>query len=250
MLSFIYSVLVPCFKSLNNTKLNSLSKAIACVALGLRTSHLLDITLLDLNQAKFLLKHLRKHPSCRSLVLLQFKNSFTFIGHRTRLQDHLSVADKLIYIAVQGTEPVKLNVPPQLIYWLDQLNPFLSKPNQTVFYSDIVPTCMVSIIGWALEYPIVYTTHLPTDQPQDELDEWETRTNCLGARQLQLVQLWLADHMLLSYSYPIISDLDNLLDLQAKVNHRLTSLKNTPHWLNGVCCELKREQIKLDRFAL
>ncbi|GAA5801553.1 hypothetical protein HPULCUR_007001 [Helicostylum pulchrum] len=227
MLSFIYSVLVPCFKSLNNTKLNSLSKAIACVALGLRTSHLLDITLLDLNQAKFLLKHLRK----------------------VKLQDHLSVADKLIYIAVQGTEPVKLNVPPQLIYWLDQLNPFLSKPNQTVFYSDIVPTCMVSIIGWALEYPIVYTTHLPTDQPQDELDEWETRTNCLGARQLQLVQLWLADHMLLSYSYPIISDLDNLLDLQAKVNHRLTSLKNT-HWLNGVCCELKREQIKLDRFAL
>lgn len=119
-----------------------------------------------------------------------------------------------------------------------------------MFYSDIVPTCMVSMIGWALEYPIVYTTHVPTDQPQDQLDEWETRTNCLGARQLQLVQLWLADHMLLSYSYPIISDLDNLLDVQAKVNHRLTRLKNTPDWLNGVYCEVKREQIKLDRFAL
>lgn len=109
---------------------------------------------------------------------------------------------------------------------------------------------MVSLIGWLLEYPIIYTTHLASDQPTSQLDEWEQRTNCLGGRYLSLVQLWLSDHMLLSYSYPIMEEfVHQPQSLQDQVNKRIQELNQQPTWLVSDCT-LHTQRIKLDRFAL
>jgi hypothetical protein len=143
----------------------------------------------------------------------------------------------------------------QLITWSEnKLLPFASS-QETVFYAEIIPTCMVAITGWLLEYPIIYTTHLSEDDPMDELDEWEERKNCLGGNQiLQLIQVWLLDHMLLSFSYPCSSDINEkelTAKLKRKIDQRLDDLKMKPDWLiHCSCCEIRREQIKLDRFAL
>lgn len=147
----------------------------------------------------------------------------------------------------------------QLIAWLEnKLLPFISTPQDITFYSDIVPTCMVSLTGWLLEYPIIYTTHLSNDDAMDELDEWEERKNCLGGNQLlQLIQVWLGEHMLLSFSYPatlseVVKPEEKELKLKLKINQRLEDVKNVPDWLKDChsCCEIKKDQIKLDRFAL
>lgn len=133
--------------------------------------------------------------------------------------------------------------------------PFIST-EETYFYSSILPTCMVSITGWILEYPIIYTTHVLSDKPTDELDEWEQRTNCLGNQVLQLVEYWLplTDHMLLSYSCPsnsMTTNEDHLMqELKLKINQRIGELNPTPDWLKNTNCEIRKEQIKLDRFAL
>jgi hypothetical protein len=110
---------------------------------------------------------------------------------------------------------------------------------------------MVSITGYLLEYPIIYTTHLATDEPNDELDEWEQRTNCLSI--VHLIQVYLADYMLYSFSLPVnLIDYNNSDDelLKLKINHRLDDLDNKINWLKDIRCEIRREQIKLDRFAL
>lgn len=256
MLSILFSILKPLFKSLNNTKLVTLSKAIACVALGLRVCHLVDIAHLDLKKAESLLTQLRKH--CRSLVLIQFKDRYTFIGNRMRLKQYIDETLKdpqsLVYVAVDGKEPVKTNDPPkQLIAWLQyKLQPFILAPQQPTFYSDILPTCMVAMTGWALEYPVIYTTHEISDKFDDELDEWEQRPNCLGDQPLQLVEYYLGDHMLLSYSYPmtVIDNNEFVFRLKDKVDQRLEDLNTKPDWLRDIHCTISREQIKLDRFAL
>lgn len=111
---------------------------------------------------------------------------------------------------------------------------------------------MVAMTGWALEYPVIYTTHAISDKFDDELDEWEQRPNCLGNQPLQLVEYYLADHLLLSYSYPmnVIDNNEFIFQLKAKVDQRLDDLTTKPDWLLDIHCEIKREQIKLDRFAL
>ncbi|CAO3703406.1 unnamed protein product [Rhizopus stolonifer] len=215
--------------------------------MGLRASHLIDITSLDLDQAKDLLSKLRKNSTQgQSLILLQFKDCFSFLCNKTLLRQHILStlsANSLVFIAVQGREPVKTEMPAQLIYWLqEKLLPFLSTA-EAVFYSAVIPKCMVAITGWALEYPIIYTTHEISDGPEDELDEWEVRTNCLGNRCLEVIQCWIADHMLLSFSYPLclIDSGEKITrDLELKMNKRLVKEK----------CQIKKVQVMLDRFAI
>ena len=146
-----------------------------------------------------------------------------------------------------------MSPPRQLIAWLEnKLVPFVSS-RDAVLYTPILPTCMVAITGWALDYPIIYTTHLDTDTWDDAFDEWEVRTNCLSNQPLYLVELYLSDHMLLSYSCPVSMTTNmETIATQSKqiVNDRLDSLHAKPDWLKGISCELRREQIKLDRFAL
>lgn len=118
---------------------------------------------------------------------------------------------------------------------------------KTVVYSPIVPPFMVALTGWALEYPVIYTTHLITDDPEKELDEWEPRPNCLGSQVLNLVQVWLGDHMLLSFSFPLVSLSQQVseniqINLENKLNMRVKPDRKKVH--------LKSQHMKLDRFAL
>jgi hypothetical protein len=137
-----------------------------------------------------------------------------------------------------------------LIAWLqDKLLPFLASTN-TNYYSPAVPTFMVALTGWALEYPVIYTTHLITDDPEGELDEWEVRPNCLGSRALNVTQVWVQDHMLLSFSCPCSLFNDTMEHhLKFKIDQRLAQAPIWADWLSNKCV-IKREQIKLDRFAL
>lgn len=133
------------------------------------------------------------------------------------------------------------------MYWLkDRLLPFLSS-SETVFYSSVVPTCMVAITGWILEYPVIYTTHLSMDSPEDELDEWEIRTNCLGNRCLQVIQVWMSNHMLLSFSYPV-SLIDNQEILENDIKHKINKRSIGYDWLKS--CQIKKHQVSLERFAI
>ncbi|CAO0794844.1 unnamed protein product [Mucor circinelloides] len=253
----IYNVLKGFFKSLNNYKLESLAKAIICVAIGLRASHLVDIAYLDLKKATLLLNRLRKIPSCQSLVLVQFKDRFTFLCNKHRLKQHLELTldepTKWIYISVEGKEPVKTDPPMHLIALLqEKILPFINS-SQLVYHSSILPTFLVAFTGWALEYPVIYTTHLITDDPEGELDEWEAKSNCLGSRTLNLVQIWVSDHMLLSFTFLLLTnkqqqEMEN--QLKSLFNDRLGDINQKPDWMTDNCIELRREQVKLDRFAL
>jgi hypothetical protein len=138
-----------------------------------------------------------------------------------------------------------------LIAWLqDKLLPFLSSNTQYYYYSPFVPTFMVALTGWALEYPVIYTTHLITDDPEGELDEWEVRPNCLGSRTLNVIQVWIGEHMLLSFSCPYSLYNETMEQhLKLKIDQRLDDVASSFDWLSNKCV-IKKEQIKLDRFAL
>ncbi|CAO3699396.1 unnamed protein product [Rhizopus microsporus] len=233
------SILKSCFKSVNKTKLESLAQDINHVAIGSRISHLIDVCSVNMDQAKILLGIRKDLPS---LVLLQFKDRFTFVCHKKRLREYIESTlnnnVQLTFVDVQDKEPIKTNsIPSQLVYWLEnQLLPFLSNQD-TLYYSPIIPTCMVAVTGYVLEYPVVYTTHLVTDDPRAELDEWEVRTNCLGNRTLQVFQVWVSNHLLMSFSVPQGLDIDN-----KEIEHGLQTKYPT--------CQIRSHTVKMDRFAL
>ncbi|KAI8365810.1 hypothetical protein EDC96DRAFT_508903 [Choanephora cucurbitarum] len=250
----IVDVLKPYFKSLNNSKLHLLAKAIACVACGLRVSHLIDVAAIDQHKAKQLLLALKKLPQCRTIALLQFKDRFSFICHSELLDQHvkstLQNPDQLAFIAVEGKEPQPTEMPTCLTTWIrDKL--CLSN---AIYYSPIVPTFMVALTGWLLEYPIIYTTHLSTDDPEGELDEWEVRTNCLGNQPLQLTKVYLSHpddiHLLMSFSSLAIQTTSYIGPFELKLKQRLVDAQKKFHWLRGYHINIAFEQIKLDRFAL
>ncbi|KAI8334478.1 hypothetical protein BD560DRAFT_414565 [Blakeslea trispora] len=251
----IVDVLKPHFKSLNNSKLQTLAKAITCVACGLRVSHLIDVAAIDQHKAKQLLLALKKLPQCRNLALLQFKDRFSFICHSELLDQHvkstLQYPDQLAFIAVDDKEPRFTEIPLCLTTWIRDK---LCLPH-AVYYSPIVPTFMVALTGWLLEYPIIYTTHLPTDDPEGELDEWEVRTNCLGGRPLQLTKVYLNHtddtHLLMSFSSLGIQDTSYYIQpFELKLKQRLVNAQKKCNWLKGYHITIAFEQIKLDRFAL
>jgi hypothetical protein len=144
------------------------------------------------------------------------------------------------------------------------LVPFL-KSDQDIYYSDHVFTFMVCLTGWCLEYPIIYTTHSESDGLQEEIDEWEEpKPNCLGGRPLTLIQVWLnnlrlldekqSQYNLLSFSYPsclLNSDEQTKLEreLKLRIDRRLVN-NDRHHWIKQGQCEIRREQINLERFAL
>jgi len=134
----------------------------------------------------------------------------------------------------------------------EKILPFINS-SQLVYHSSILPTFLVAFTGWALEYPVIYTTHLITDDPEGELDEWEAKSNCLGSRTLNLVQIWVSDHMLLSFTFLLLTnkqqqEMEN--QLKSLFNDRLGDINQKPDWMTDNCIELRREQVKLDRFAL
>ncbi|KAI8646073.1 hypothetical protein BD408DRAFT_410628 [Parasitella parasitica] len=172
---------------------------------------------------------------------------------KQHLESTLREPTKWTYISVEGIEPVKTDPPMHLIVFLqEKLLPFINSC-QLVYYSSILPTFLVAFTGWALEYPVIYTTHLITDDPEDELDEWEARSNCLGSRALNLTQIWISDHMLLSFTYLLLTDKqqqDMENQLKSLFNNRLDEIRHKPNWMTDSSVKLRRDQVKLDRFAL
>ncbi|KAI8096785.1 uncharacterized protein BX664DRAFT_346820 [Halteromyces radiatus] len=260
-----------CFKHtrLSPSVLFNLSQALYIVALGLRTTHLIDYHLTP-NQAKQLLQHLRKHKDGRDLILLQFTDRYTFIGHRKRLLErcHSSVKE-ICYIDVQGKIPFKLDkVPDDLQEFLEeQLQPYVEqlektsiitndKDDEKVFMVSNLPCFMVALTGWLLEYPMVYVCH----QVGDIFDEWEPRVNCLGNIPLVWVKLQIQEkqlmstrqqpYSLLSFTYPTCI-LPTAKEQQQVVDH----LRNIfSARLSSYCSSMRliihQEIVTLDRVAL
>ncbi|KAI8991236.1 hypothetical protein BDF20DRAFT_843499 [Mycotypha africana] len=278
----IFYATKPCFQSItNHAKIKVLSKGIACVALGLRVSHLIDIAHLNLDQAQQLSRNLQKIPMCRETILLvQFKDRFTFVCNKKRMKEHyeetmLLHPHALTFIAVEGKEPVQhKEAPAHVVHWLSQkLYPQLTKE---VCYFDKVPPFMVALNGWFLEYPVIYTTHSIHDDPEGELDEWEVKPNCLGGRTLHVIRPCIQDIVffdddhssnedaLFSFSCP-----EGTLDrqhlelmkqnLKLKIDQRLDDLdrlskdvvkRNSNNHNKKWTCQIQVENVSLDRFAL
>ncbi|KAL0081910.1 hypothetical protein J3Q64DRAFT_1753997 [Phycomyces blakesleeanus] len=255
--------------------------------INFRASHLVDLHL-PLDRSRDLLDMLKRNPDSKDLVLLQFGDRFTFFANVVRLRQHYETTlakDTSAYIDIQGKQPVLRDCPSQLTDWLTHnLKPFLdNRPPRDILFLPTVPTCMVTLTGWALEYPVIYTSHQDSDTLDSELDEWEVRTNCLGGRCLNVVRILIDGHvlvhnnvddhknehalrpaaqntpkqetqmMLLSFSYPATlltkeHQLKIQSDLDTKINHRLQD--STTAWLKAAQVKVIREQVNLDRVAL
>lgn len=147
-------------------------------------------------------------------------------------------------------------VPPaQLIEWLQlQLQPFLQS-GQIFFKNATLPTCMVALTGWALDYPVVYVSHRDGDNETTE-DEWELKPNCLGNQPLHVIRVSLMDlpwappnHALLSFSYPVaLLTLEEQHQLQSdmvsKIQQRIVEGNLDAR------VSLTMEHVTLDRVAL
>lgn len=133
---------------------------------------------------------------------------------------------------------------------------------------DIVPTCMVALTGWLLEYPVIYLTHDEGDPYDLELDEWEVRPNSLGDERLHLFQISV-DHLyddtegeysliLVSFTCPdrivrLVSDtsVEKIVqDCQARYQARLCGAQKTDAIPSRACVRVTAEQVTMDRVAL
>ncbi|KAI8365949.1 uncharacterized protein BYT42DRAFT_549945 [Radiomyces spectabilis] len=207
----------------------------------------------------------QRHPECKGLVMLQFKDRYTFLCHKQRLQEHLDSNSKCppYFIDIQGNQPAQRDQPPHLQEWLGiKLLPFLSS-DETYFFMPFVPPYMVALTGWMLEYPVIYVSHVDQDDPNVELDEWEPRTNCLGGQPLQVIGVWLhnnhsplsKDYKLLSFSYPqdVIHSSDHRLSIETALEHKMRRrLQDQNHrpCLQSTALELEKTSTVLDRVAL
>ncbi|CDH53277.1 predicted protein [Lichtheimia corymbifera JMRC:FSU:9682] len=263
-----------CFKGtrLSPSAFDSLLQALTCLAIGLRAAHLVDVCNVGSDRAVPLITQLRQHPLCKSLVLLQFGQDYTFICHRETLQSHLDTTlnkpEQWDYVDVRGKQgpPIKRSSPPPvLINWLQQrLLPFLNQKDDPFFLSRMVPYYMVALTGWLLEYPIIYCSHdedpnETTDNDLDcEWDPWQVRPNCLGDRPLCLVRVWIIHphqrYMLLSFTYPKeLTIASPVAMIQSKYQHRLLQVAHDDHsleFIRGAHVDVSHETVTLDRVAL
>ncbi|KAI9318159.1 hypothetical protein BX666DRAFT_1935429 [Dichotomocladium elegans] len=270
LMDHIGQALRVCFKStqLPPSSLNSLVKGLTCVALGLRPAHLIDVCHVSSNQSQILIAQLHKHRFGKILAVMHFKDRYTFVCHKSLLQEHvnatLSSPDRWRYIDIRGKQgpPRQRTCPAVLLYWLQER--LLPQLQRHYCYFDVVPCYMVVLTGWFLEYPVLYCSHdddteggTPAASLVDhELDEWEVRPNCLGDRPLCLVQIWIhrlfdddgdRPHLLLSFTYPDEMDLPDpvVQNLAAKYKNRLESKNSHSPWV-----DLRLQHITLDRVAL
>ncbi|KAI9278193.1 hypothetical protein BDA99DRAFT_491431 [Phascolomyces articulosus] len=268
----IRSSLRACFKGKSATIIDSLVKAIVAVTLGLRVAHLIDVAHVTSDQINQLIILLRQEPQCQPLIVLQFKDRYTFLCHRYELEQHVETTlthpNQWVYINVRGKQgpPSQHPCPDILLSWLQQrLKLYLlsfheQKQPSPVYYSSVVPCYMVVLTGFLLEYPILYMTHEEDVGLDQELDEWEMVPNCLGDRSLVLTRLWLheptfwQDYMLMSFTCPEQNDLPEqhpTITTKSGFETKFrTRLDRCRPYFTHTRLEISRELKKLDRVAL
>ncbi|KAI8329317.1 hypothetical protein BC941DRAFT_443225 [Chlamydoabsidia padenii] len=260
----IFSTVKSCFKhtKLTPAALSSLAQSLYFVALGIRATQLIDYYIPP-TQAKQLVKKLRQHVGCTEMILLQFSDRYTFIGHRQRLLEHYQAysVDGGLYVDVQGKTPVKLTQAPVDFdrFITQQLGPYLTREikseDDTRMVVSTLPCFMVALTGWLLEYPVVYVCH----QVDEVLDEWEPRTNCLGNLNLEWIKLQILmvepgqqqkqqqHYPLLSFTCPshLLSEATQQDRLVSQVRMKFSSRLST-----SMSLVLAQETVCLDRVAL
>ncbi|ORZ18504.1 hypothetical protein BCR42DRAFT_449684 [Absidia repens] len=258
----VLSTVKICFKhtKLSSSVLSALAQSLCFVALGFRASQLIDYHLTP-TQANILITKLKQHENCRSLVLLQFSDRYTFICHRQRLRTHyLEYINGFTgyYVDVQGTIPCKMNGAPEDMnrFMMQELGPYLESQASNDNDALMVPTLpcfMVCLTGWLLEYPVIYVCH----QVDEIMDEWEPRLNCLGNHPLEWIKLQIncqqQQHPLLSFTYPtqLFSDKKEQKELLEQVQMKFCQRVANP-CASSPAMELivTQETVSLDRVAL
>lgn len=85
------------------------------------------------------------------------------------------------------------------------------------------PPCVVALVGWALEYPVVYVQDEGDDGDGEADKGWEGRGNCLGGVGLRVVRIFVRREgemekeearALLSFSLP-----EGMVDEKKVVEH-------------------------------
>ncbi|RUS25504.1 hypothetical protein BC938DRAFT_472057, partial [Jimgerdemannia flammicorona] len=157
---------------------------------------------------------------------MQFQNGHTFVCHHHLLTSHVrgllhGANDDLSALAIKGngedlmfidvseklTAPTRLPSIPSSLYTFTSttLRPFTDTLTNPILVIPSIPSCLLALTGWLLEYPTIYVQ----DSDQDaERCEWDSRGNCLGNVTLTVVRVKLLggndgrDHPLLSFSFP------------------------------------------------
>ncbi|CAO3626015.1 unnamed protein product [Cunninghamella echinulata] len=259
----MYSFIEKCVKEffqrtkLAPSTLSTLSQNIYFIAKGFRATLLIDYYLNE-KQAKTLIDNLRQKKECQELLLLQFTDIFTFIGHRSRLKEHYKNFEGY-YVDIQGENPILLETIPEDVqqFIRTKLEPFLfnnDKEENTLLISTL-PSFMVSVTGWLLEYPIIYVCH---HLNEEIIDEWEPKKNCLGNRPLVWIRLDIKEkghqhqheHSLLRFTYPVCilpkqHDQQQLFE-QLKMKYTSRLLLSSPSYQLNIIQEI----ISLDRVAI
>ncbi|CAO3609514.1 unnamed protein product [Cunninghamella blakesleeana] len=247
---------------LSPNTLSILSQNIYFITIGFRATLLIDYYLEE-KQAKLLISKLKQNKGCQQLLLLQFTDRFTFLGHRTRLIEHYNNFHGY-YVDIQGDQPILLErMPEDLQQFLkNQLDPFLfSKNNKESLFISFLPSFMISLTGWLLEYPIIYVCH---QLNQEILDEWEPKKNCLGNIPLVWIRIDVdnnnnnnnnnhdhstkhTNHSLLRFTYPscILPEQHDQQQLFEQLKTKYSSRLIKPYELN-----IQQEIITLDRVAM
>ncbi|RIB16295.1 hypothetical protein C2G38_1521828 [Gigaspora rosea] len=113
-----------------------------------------------------------------------------------------------------------MNVKPFFLEWSD-IDSSSSTTKLAVFFVPKTPTCIITLTGWILEYPVVYVLDSAPDNVDNNFDI-QMMKNCLGGQNLKLYRVFLKNaenfhnsriedsdmknkplkHMLLSFSVP------------------------------------------------
>ncbi|KAI9287860.1 hypothetical protein BC943DRAFT_318986 [Umbelopsis sp. AD052] len=197
-------------KSLRRKTVSSLAKDIAIVAAGIRIAHLVDVAYLKREEASELQHQLQSLPICQSLYIIHIGNEYTFICHRRLLEHQVTHChDRRYYVCIDEAlrgPTLQSHCTPLAQFIHHQLKPALSGPD-SLLTIDPIPSFMISLTGWLLEYPVIYVQSVPDED--DASLEWRPASgNALSGVPLTVVTVGIGfgqerhDHRMLSFSYP------------------------------------------------
>ncbi|KAI8583284.1 hypothetical protein K450DRAFT_222852 [Umbelopsis ramanniana AG] len=177
-------------KLLRRKTVSSLAKDIAIVAAGIRVAHLVDVAYLKREEASELQHQLQSLPICQPLYIIHIGNEYTFICHRHLLEHQVIHCDDYsrYYVcideALRGPTLQSFCTPlAQFIH--HQLKPALSGPDNLLTI-DPIPSFMISLTGWLLEYPVIYVQSVA--DKEDASLEWRPASgNSLSGVPLTVV---------------------------------------------------------------
>ncbi|KAH8556022.1 hypothetical protein BGW37DRAFT_479529 [Umbelopsis sp. PMI_123] len=222
-------------------------------------SHLVDVAYLKVEQALELHHRLQLLPICQHLYIIHIGNEYTFICHRRLLELHVANYDghPPYYVCIDETlqSPSLQEFCPPLTQMIrNKLKPVLSRPDN-IFIINSIPSCMISLTGWLLEYPVVYIQ--TTENEEDASTAWRPASgNALSGVPLTVFtvvirfgQERIHNHRMLSFSYPTMLFTESQAQTM-QTNMSSMIQRRCEFWSSDIYFEIMITHESLDRVAM